>query len=76
LGLHLEAVGEELRLWDPKAQKYLLTPDEKLAKAQRQLLETLDDAKKQRDNDHAEIDRLRHEVEALKQQAKKGNVQP
>src|SRR5438046_2147723 len=49
LGLHLEAVGEELRLWDPKTQKYLLTPDEKLAKTQRQLLETLDDAKKQRE---------------------------
>jgi Uma2 family endonuclease len=76
LGLHLEAVGEELRLWDPKTQKYLLTPDEKLAKMQRQLLETLDDAHKQREADHAEIERLRREVEALKQQAKKGNVQP
>ena len=66
LGLHLEAVGEELRLWDPKAQKYLLTPDEKLAKTQRQLFEaseTLGEA-------HAEIERLRHEVEALKQQGK------
>ncbi len=83
LGLHLEAVGEELRLWDPKAQKYLLTPDEKQAKTQRQLLETLDDANKQRedarrqhDADQTEINRLRREVEALKQQAKKGNVQP
>jgi Uma2 family endonuclease len=71
LGLHLEAVGKELRLWDPKTQKYLLTPDEKLAKAQRQLLESLDLANAQRAADQAEIDRLRREIEALKQPAKK-----
>src|SRR2546426_1008876 len=37
LGLHLEAVGDELRLWDPKTQKYLLTPDEQLARTRREL---------------------------------------
>jgi Uma2 family endonuclease len=70
-GLHLEAVGEELRLWDPKAQRYLLTPDEKLAKLQRELLQSLAHSQMQHDADQAEIERLRREVEALKQQTKK-----
>lgn len=77
LGLHLEAVGKELRLWDPKTQKYLLTPDENLAKTQRQLLQALDQSQKQfeqslkqHEADHAEIERLRREVEALKQAQK------
>jgi Uma2 family endonuclease len=69
LGLHLEAVGKELRLWDPKSQKYRLTPDEKHAKLQREFFATLDDVQKQRE----EIERLRRENEALKQQAKRGN---
>jgi Uma2 family endonuclease len=69
LGLHLEAVGEELRLWDPKTQAYLLMPDEKLAKAQRRNLQL-------QSKYEAEIERLQREIEALKQQAKKGNVQP
>ena len=68
LGLHLEAVGKELRLWDPKTQTYLLTPDEKLAKMQRQNLQL-------QSNYEAEIERLQREIDALKQQAKKGNVQ-
>jgi Uma2 family endonuclease len=86
LGLHLEAVGDELRLWDPKTQKYLLTPDEQLAKARRELGDTLvgmraqqerlvSEMQKQRAGDRAEVEQLRQEVEALKQQAKKGNVQ-
>ncbi len=62
LGLHSEAVRKELRLWDPKTQKYLLMPDEKLAKAQRELLQSL-----------VKLEDLRRENEALKQQAKKGN---
>ena len=52
LGLHLEAVGEELRLWNPLTRSYLLTPEEKM------------------DQKDAEIERLRREIEALKQQKK------
>lgn len=65
LGLHLEAVGTELRLWDPKTQKYLLTPNENLAKAQRELLQSL-----------VELKDLRRENEALRKQTKKGNGHP
>lgn len=65
LGLHLEAVGEELRLWDPKTQKYLLTPDELKAQLERKVAA-----------DAAEIERLRGEIDELKQQKKKGNGHP
>ncbi len=65
LGLHLEAVGKELRLWDPKAQKYLLTPDELKAQLEQKVAA-----------DAVEIDRLRRENEVLKRQTKKGNGHP
>jgi hypothetical protein len=61
LGLHLDAVGDELRLWDPKTQRYLLTPDEKYSQA-----------KRQHEADRAEIERLQREVQTLKQHGKKG----
>jgi Uma2 family endonuclease len=60
LGLHLEAVGEELRLWNPLTKSYLPTPEEKLAQLE---------AARQRAV--AENEQLRREIESLKQQAKK-----
>jgi len=66
LGLHLEAVGDELRLWNPATKAYLPTPEEKLAE--------LDAARKRAEADRqqtqTENDQLRREIEALKQQAK------
>jgi Uma2 family endonuclease len=66
LGLHLEAVGEELRLWNPVTKAYLPTPEEKLAQldAARRRAESLHEREK------VENEKLRREIEELKQQAK------
>lgn len=66
LGLHLEAVGEELRLWNPVTKAYLPTPEEKMAEldAARQKADTA------RLKAEAENEQLRREIEALKQQPK------
>jgi Uma2 family endonuclease len=51
LGLHLEAQGEELRLYDPAKERLLPTPEEARRWAE------------------AEVERLRRELEALRQRA-------
>jgi Uma2 family endonuclease len=48
-GLHLEAVGKDLRLFSPALGRWLPTPAEKVAAAE------------------AEVERLRREIEALRQ---------
>jgi Uma2 family endonuclease len=51
LGLHLEAVGEQLRLYDPSADRWLPTPPE-VAEAQQRA--------------EAQVERLRQEIEELR----------
>ena len=55
LGLHLEANGPVLRLYDPKTGRWLLTPAERIAEAEA--------AKQQAE---ADVRRLRREVETLR----------
>jgi Uma2 family endonuclease len=54
LGLHLEQVGSELRLYNPRTQSYLPTMKEQIAARQRA---------------EAEVVRLRQELEALRRQS-------
>ena len=73
VGLHLEAVGEELRLWNPVTKSYLPTPDEKLEqlRIERERAEAkLERIEAERQQEKAENERLRREIEMLKQQAK------
>ncbi len=62
LGLHLEANGPVLRLYDPAANRWLLTPEEALAQARLELTEE----RRARGQAQAEIDKLRGELEALR----------
>jgi Uma2 family endonuclease len=55
LGLHLEQVGSDLRLYDPATGQYLPTPEERLA-----------DETSARQQAEAEIERLRREIQALR----------
>jgi Uma2 family endonuclease len=55
LGLHLEAAGRELRLYDPSTRQWLPTPQESLAESQRRLAQV-----------ESENERLRREIEALR----------
>lgn len=55
LGLHLERVGVELRLYDPATGQYVPTPQE--------LVEQTEAARRQAE---AEVERLRRELEALR----------
>jgi Uma2 family endonuclease len=78
-GLHLERVGTELRLYDPKTGKFLLTPREMhearlQAEEQRRLEEEArkreEEARKReeeaRKRSEADVERLRQELEALR----------
>ncbi len=55
LKLHLEGAGNQLRLWDPAAGQWLLSPEE-----------ARDQAAAERDQAEAEVERLRREVEELR----------
>lgn len=55
LGLHLERNGDELRLYDPAAGAWLLTPDERAPKAEHNLAALLE-----------ENERLRRQLESNK----------
>lgn len=63
LGLHLERDGEQLRLFDPTARCWLPTPDE--------LAEERDQAIAKLAHSEAEVERLRRELESLKNGPKK-----
>jgi Uma2 family endonuclease len=70
LGLHLERVGWELRLYDPKARRRLLTPAEAAAQAEARARRA--EAREQQEAQalrraEAEIERLRQELEQLRQ---------
>lgn len=54
LGLHLEQNGSSLRLWDPRTEAWLLTPEESLEQARQRM----EQAEK-------EVERLRRELEHL-----------
>jgi Uma2 family endonuclease len=84
LGLHLERDGEELRLYDPKTKRWLLTPPEereagrraeaerKRAEAERKRAEAERRREaKAREQAEAEVDRLRRELEALRRRVPK-----
>lgn len=65
LGLHLEADGEQLRLYDPDTRLWLPTPDE----VQEALIKSEAERKKEataRKKVEDENERLRQEIEALK----------
>jgi Uma2 family endonuclease len=64
LGLHLERDGEELRLYDPAAQGWLLTPQELVTQAEAAREHTAVALRQV----EAENERLRRELEALRRQ--------
>ena len=68
LGLHLEANGEELRLWDPTTGQWLLTQKEALQR----LEEARQRAEDERQQARAETERLRAEVAALQARLRNG----
>ncbi len=79
LGLHLEAAGEQLRLYDPRRGVYLLTPEEIRETAVRETA-AREVAEAQaareaaaREAAEAEIQRLRLEIEALRRGAGPSN---
>jgi Uma2 family endonuclease len=55
LGLHLEAAGNTLRLYDPATEEWLLTPQERVTQSEERLAEV-----------EAENERLRRELEQLR----------
>jgi Uma2 family endonuclease len=77
-GLHLEADGDMLRLWNPQTQAWLPTPAERLVQAEEareqaergreQAQERADQETRLRRQAEAETQRLRQELERLKQQ--------
>jgi Uma2 family endonuclease len=69
LGLHLEAHGEELRLWDPSTQQWLPTMAEERQQAQI-ARETLQRAEAALEHAAVETQRIRAELEAIKKQLK------
>jgi Uma2 family endonuclease len=79
LGLHLEAAGQALRLYDPATEAWLPTPAERAEQAEsareeaevaRERAETAQRAERAaRERAEAEVERLREELEALRRQA-------
>lgn len=73
LGLYLEAAGEQLRLFDPAQGAYLQTPVEmretleREIAAREQMREALERETAARIAAEAELDRLRREIETLRQ---------
>ncbi len=65
LGLHLEAAGQELRLFDPASGQWLTTPEERAAQAE----DERDQERAARQQAEAELARLRREI----QQERGGN---
>jgi Uma2 family endonuclease len=59
LGLQLERDGLDLRLFDPKADKWLLTPEEKIAESDARIAQS-----------EAENERLQRELEGLRRHSK------
>jgi hypothetical protein len=59
LGLQLERAGLDLRLFDPKADKWLPTPEERIAQTEARAAQT-----------EAENQRLQRELETLRRQTK------
>jgi len=64
LRLHLEGKGPVLRLYDPAANRWLLTPEEGLAQARLELTQE----RQARQQTQAELEKLRDETEALRRQ--------
>jgi hypothetical protein len=64
LGLHLEADGEDLRLYDPQAQRWLPTEQEHAAQVQVRLHQQEDRAEQERVR--AEQERVRAEQERVR----------
>jgi Uma2 family endonuclease len=67
LGLHLEAVGELLRLYDPVKKRWLPIPPEERAGRRRAEAKARREAEARRQAE-AEIERLRQQLEALRRQ--------
>jgi Uma2 family endonuclease len=67
LGLHLEAVGELLRLYDPVKKRWLPIPPEDRAGRRQAELQARREAQARRQAE-AEIERLREELDALRRQ--------
>jgi Uma2 family endonuclease len=63
-GLHLEADGDMLRLWDPTAQAWLPTPAERLAQAE----ERAEQESRLRREAQTEVERLRRELNRLRRE--------
>ena len=70
---HLERDGRRLRLWDPAAQAYLLTPrqraQQEALRAQQEALRARQEALRA-DQAEAEVERLRAELKRLREQGK------
>jgi Uma2 family endonuclease len=66
LGLHLERSGQELRLWDPGGGSRLLTPRERAKAAEQRSAMERQTAEAAQRRLHAENDRLRQEIEAIR----------
>jgi Uma2 family endonuclease len=66
LGLHLEPDGANLRLYDPEADAWLPTPDERAAQAEELAAQVQSQAQRLEE----ENERLRQQVEALRRQQK------
>jgi Uma2 family endonuclease len=68
-GLHFEAHGRELRLYDPRSGRWLPWADEGWAEAEaerRKLSAALANADEERQRQELEIERLRRELESLR----------
>jgi Uma2 family endonuclease len=68
LGLHLEADGENLRLYDPAAQRWLPTQDERIAQAQASLRQERQRAEQERqraEQERQRADRLQARLREL-----------
>jgi len=75
LGLHLERVGVELRLYDPATGEYVPTPRELLAQteaARQQAEEAQREEAAAREKAETELERLRRELEALRTRSSPG----
>ena len=59
LGLHLEAVGENLVLWDPVMKEYIPTSEERAEQEKTRA----DEEKQRADRAEQEVERLRKEIE-------------
>jgi len=73
LGLHLEQVGSQLRLYDPTATKWLPTPQERIAHAEAEIERVAREQELPQERlarAEAEIERLHREVEELRRHLK------